>query len=414
MNNRLNSIVTLIVISNLALCILHVDVFADSGDEITLESAIQSAMQQNPVLKVYQEKVNVAQAQLDGIALLSNPELESEFIVGEHAEQVYELTKSIELGGQRGHRKQIVKINLEKVDLELNDEIRKLKKSVTIAFYQVVLHQEKLKLAKEIIKHNQQMYEMVQFQFEAGDIPILQVGLANIQLQSARRDSATIENELQLAQLDLNELMGTPLDVPHIASGEYDEITSVNLRLDELKSRALAHRPDLNSVRLNIQLADRTHRLAKAANIPNLNIGGIAERSSGEIGFGVKFSIPLPVFDRNRAEIDTAKAQKHEDNAEINNLERQVIREVMAAYLSLNAAQQNLKFYDDNLLKLLNENLTLTRSAYELGEAQFFELILIQNEFVKTRFAYLDAITLYIKALVELEAAIGTSITLVE
>lgn len=206
MNNRLNSIVTLIVISNLALCILHVDVFADSGDEITLESAIQSAMQQNPVLKVYQEKVNVAQAQLDGIALLSNPELESEFIVGEHAEQVYELTKSIELGGQRGHRKQIVKINLEKVDLELNDEIRKLKKSVTIAFYQVVLHQEKLKLAKEIIKHNQQMYEMVQFQFEAGDIPILQVGLANIQLQSARRDSATIENELQLAQLDLNEL----------------------------------------------------------------------------------------------------------------------------------------------------------------------------------------------------------------
>lgn len=208
--------------------------------------------------------------------------------------------------------------------------------------------------------------------------------------------------------------MGTPLDVPHIASGEYDEITSVNLRLDELKSRALAHRPDLNSVRLNIQLADRTHRLAKAANIPNLNIGGIAERSSGEIGFGVKFSIPLPVFDRNRAEIDTAKAQKHEDNAEINNLERQVIREVMAAYLSLNAAQQNLKFYDDNLLKLLNENLTLTRSAYELGEAQFFELILIQNEFVKTRFAYLDAITLYIKALVELEAAIGTSITLVE
>ena len=389
-------------------------VFADSHEKITLEIAIQITMQENPTLKSFRERVKVTQAQLDGIALLSNPELESEIIGGEHAEQILELTKSFELGGQRGHRKQIARINLEKVKLELSDEVRQLKKSLTLAFYQVVIIQEKLKLAKEIINHNQQMFEMVQFQFAAGDIPVTQVGLANIQLQSARRDSATIENELRLAQLDLNGLMGTPFDTTPTATGKYDEIKSIGLKLDDLKSRALAHRPDLKSLRLNLQLTESTHRLAKAANIPNLNIGGIAEGSSGEMGLGVKFSIPLPLFDRNRSEINAAKAQKHADNAEINSTERQIVREVMAAYLSLNAAQQNLKFYDDNLLKLLNENLSLTRSAYELGEAQLLELILIQNEFIKTRFAYLNAIASYIKAFVELEAAIGTSITLNE
>ena len=335
-------------------------------------------------------------------------------IGGIHPEQTIELTKSFELGGQRGHRKQIAKINIEKVNLELTDEIRKLRKSITLAFYQVVLSQEKLKLAKESIKHNQQMYEMIQFQFDAGDIPVTQVSLANIQLQSARREYATLENDLRLAQLDLNRLMGTSLDATPTATGKYDEIESISLKLDDLKSRALTHRPDLKSQRLNLQLTESTHRLAKAANIPNLNIGGITERSSGMMGLGVKFSMPLPLFDWNRAEIDAVKAQKQKDNAQISNIERQIVHEVMAAYLSLNAAQRNLKFYDNNLMKLLNENLTRTRSAYELGEAQRFELILIQNEFVKTRFAYLDAIASYIKAFVELETAIGTPLTSAE
>ena len=399
---------------NFALCVSHSPLFADSHEEITLEIAIQTAIQKNPDLKVLREKVKVAQAQLDGIALLSNPELESEFIGGEHAEQNLEITKSFELGGQRGYRKQIAMINLKKVNLEVTDKVRKLQKTITHAFYQVVINQERLKLAKEIINHNQQMFEMVQFQFDAGDIGVSHVGLANIQLQSSRRDFATLENELRLTQLELNGLMGTSLDATPTAKGKYDEIKAISLKLDDLKTRALTHRPDLKSQRLNLQLTESTHKLAKAANIPNLNIGGIAERSSSEMGFGVKFSIPLPLFDWNRAEIDVAKAQKLEDNAQIENTERQIVRDVMAAYLSLNAAQQNLKFYDNNLLKLLNENLTRTRSAYELGEAQLLELILIQNEFVKTRFAYLDAIASYIKAFVELEAAIGTSLTLVE
>ena len=414
MNNRLSYTITFICMCIFVFYSSLNALFADSHEEMTLESAIKTAMQENPALKALREKVKVTQAQLDGIALLSNPELESELIGGVHSEQVLEITKSFELGGQRGHRKQIARINLEKVNLELTDEVRKLRKSITLAFYQVVLNQEKLKLAKEIIKHNQQMYEMVQFQFDAGDIPVLQVGLANIQLQSARREFATLESNLRLVQLDLNGLMGTPLDATPTASGKYDEIKSMGLKLDDLKSRALAHRPDLKSLRLNLQLTESTHRLAKAANIPNLNIGGIAERTPHETALGVKFSVPLPLFDWNRAEIDAAKAQKHEDNAQIDNTERQIVREVMAAYLSLNAARQNLKFYDDNLMKLLNDNITRTRSAYELGEAQLFELILMQNEFVKTRFAYLDAIASYIKAFVELEAAIGTSITLVE
>ncbi|MCE2400980.1 TolC family protein [Candidatus Poribacteria bacterium] len=407
-----------IIIAMIGMCFLTFNILLQSAyaiqiEEVNLESAIETALSENPALKAIREKVKVAQVQLDGIALFSNPELESELIGGSDAEQIFELTKTFELGGQRSHRKQIAKINLEKVNLILTEESQKLTKSVKHAFYQLVLVQEKLKLTKEIIKHNQQILDMARVQFEAGDISVTQVGLANIQLQSALRESATLESDLQLARLELNGLMGTSLDAALTAIGELPKEMSKDLDLDALKLHALVHRADLKSLRLNVKQTESTHRLAKAANIPDLSIGGIAERSLGSTGFGVKFSIPLPLFDWNRAEINAAKAQKQVDTIEITNSERQIIREVITAFVSLNAAQKNLKFYDDNLLKLLNENLTLTRSAYELGEAELLEVILIQSEFVKTRFAYLDALAAYHKAFAELEAAIGTSIGLV-
>ena len=388
--------------------------FSNGESRISLEIAIETALRENPELNAIREKVKVARARIDGIALLGNPELETEFLGGAHAEQKLELTKAFELGGQRGHRIRIAKTQLEKVDTELAKASQSVTKSVKIVFYELLLVQEKLKLAKEIVQHNEQMRDIAQTRFETGDISVTQANLANIHLQSALREAVTLESELQLAQLALNGLMGTPLEAARIAVGDLGEKASPDtlqkLTLDALKTQALAHRNDLKSLQLNAQLTESELRLSKAANIPDLSVGALAERSVGESAFGVKFSIPLPLFNRNRAEINATKAQQQVDTAQINNSEKQIVREVMAAFLSLSTTQKMLTFYEGDSLKLLNENIKLTRTAYELGETELLEVILMQNEFIKTRFAYLDALAAYHKALAELEAAVGTSL----
>ncbi len=388
--------------------------FSNGESRISLEIAIETALRENPELNTIREKVKVARARIDGIALLGNPELETEFLGGAHAEQKLELTKAFELGGQRGHRIRIAKTQLEKVDTELAKASQSVTKSVKIVFYELLLVQEKLKLAKEIVQHNEQMRDIAQTRFETGDISVTQANLANIHLQSALREAVTLESELQLAQLALNGLMGTPLEAARIAVGDLGKKASPDtlqkLTLDALKTQALAHRNDLKSLQLNAQLTESELRLSKAANIPDLSVGALAERSVGESAFGVKFSIPLPLFNRNRAEINATKAQQQVDTAQINNSEKQIVQEVMAAFLSLSTTQKMLTFYEGDSLKLLNENLKLTRTAYELGETELLEVILMQNEFIKTRFAYLDALAAYHKALAELEAAVGTSL----
>ena len=346
--------------------------------------------------------------------LLGNPELETKFLGDPHAEQSLELTKAFQLGGQRRHRIRIAKTQLEKVDAELAKASQFVTKSVKIAFYELLLVQEKLKLVTEIVQHNEQMRDIAQTRFETGDISVTQANLANIHLQSALREAVRLESKLQLAQLSLNELMGAPLETARVAVGELREKASPDtlqkLTLDALKTQALAHRNDLKSLQLNAQLTESKLRLAKAANIPDLSVGALAERSVNERAFGVKFSIPLPLFNRNRAEINATKTQQQVDTAEINNAEKQIAQEVMAAFLSLSTTQKMLRFYEGDSLKLLNENLKLTRTAYELGETELLEVILMQNEFIKTRFAYLDALAAYHKAFAQLEAAVGTSL----
>ena len=388
--------------------------FSNGERRISLEIAIKTALGENPELNVIREKIKVARARIDGIALLGNPELETEFLGGTHAERNLELTKTFQLGGQRWHRIRIAKTQLEKVDTELAKVSQSVTKSVKIAFYELLLLQEKLKLAKEIVQHNEQMCDIAQTRFEAGDISVTQANLANVHLQSALREAATLESKLQLAQLALNASMGTPLETARVAVGELREKASSEtlqqLTLDALKTQALIHRNELKSLRLNAQLTENELRLAKAANIPDLSIGALFERDIHQHAFGVKLSIPLPLFNRNRAEINATKAQQQVDTAHINHVEQQIVQEVMAAFLSLRATEKMLTFYEGDSLKLLNENLNLTRTAYELGETELLEVILMQNEFIKTRLAYLDALGAYYKALAELEATIGTSL----
>ena len=412
-----NHIFMLGIICLLALNIMPMpSAYSNEENRVSLEVAIQTAMRENPKLNAIREKLKVARARIEGIALLDNPKLETEFAGGIDGDQGLELTQSFQLGGQRGHRKRIAKIHLEKVNAELAEASRLLTKLVKVAFYELALVQEKLKLVKEVIQHNAQMHEIAQFQFEAGDISVTQANLANIQLQAALREAATLEGELALAQLQLNDLMGTSLETTHIAvNGLPEKIpteTSLQLTLDTLKTHALTRRNDLKSLQLNAQLTENELRLAKAENIPDLNVGALAQRDSGRNRLGIKFTIPLPFFDRNRAEINAAKAQQQVDAIEISRQKRQISREVMAALLSFRTAQKTLKFYEGDSVKLLDENLKLTRTAYELGEAKLLEVILMQNEFVEMRFAYLDALAAYYKALAQLEATVDASVEL--
>ena len=138
---------------------------------------------------------------------------------------------------------------IEKVNTEVVDAQRLLLKEVKEAFYELLLTQEKIKLAKSIVQLNEQILDIAEVQFEVGEVPITEVNLAKIELQSAIREQTELENERELAQLELNGLMGTPMERPHLAKGEL-KYQPLRLNLDVLKTYALANRADLKALQM--------------------------------------------------------------------------------------------------------------------------------------------------------------------
>lgn len=55
------------------------EAFSNKAGQVSLDEAIQTALRENPELNAIREKLKVARARIDGIALLGNPELETEF-----------------------------------------------------------------------------------------------------------------------------------------------------------------------------------------------------------------------------------------------------------------------------------------------------------------------------------------------
>ena len=117
--------------------------FSYEGGQVSLEVAIQTAMRENVELNLIRETLKVARARVEGIALLDNPKLETEFTGGINGNQGLELTQPFQLGGQRGHQRRIAKIHFEKVNVELAEASRLLTKSVKMAFYETVAYPRK-------------------------------------------------------------------------------------------------------------------------------------------------------------------------------------------------------------------------------------------------------------------------------
>ena len=66
---------------------------------VSLETAVQTALRENAALNAMRKKVRVARARIAGIALLDNPKLETEFAGGTGLRQGFELTQTFQLGG---------------------------------------------------------------------------------------------------------------------------------------------------------------------------------------------------------------------------------------------------------------------------------------------------------------------------
>ncbi len=389
---------------------------------ITVEEAVQVALERNLELKVQEQELGIAQGALVNARLFPNPELElqgeSDTVFSNEGESRFSvgLGQTFLIGPKRRSRIEIAELTMNKTRRDIENSRRLLRAQVKDAFYALLLLQERGKQADELIEINKRLVELTEGRFREGFGSALDVNLAQIQLQQVQSNRAQIEKELSVAKTTLNLFLGRPATAPLITAGEFTD-RPVQVDPAQLEQMAVTQRADLNSQRVAVEIAGKQIDLAKAERIPDVTVSldysqdrsvfpGLNFTDHSRLA-GLKLSVPIPLFNRNQGEIIQAKSRQTQATLERGLLHAVIEKELSDAATRLEVARQMVARIRDGILPLAGDHFRLAETAYARGQASILDVMEAQRRFSEARLGSLEAQYEYNVALVELERVIG-------
>ncbi|MCI0663761.1 MAG: TolC family protein [Acidobacteria bacterium] len=232
---------------------------------------------------------------------------------------------------------------------------------------------------------------------------------AKLEQQTFIGQEASAALSLERAKLDLLKSMGETRFDTHfrLADSDFSGPQTSAAELEHLRSEALAKRPELSLLRVRIDAERANLRLQQASATPDFEISAGYKRTGGfdtMIGY---VTIPLPIFNRNRAEIGRASARVTSAEQELLGEENYVRAEVEAAYRAAKRLEARLKELQRDFLKQADESGNIALVAYREGAADLYKLLETQRARNEARLLYFRTLNEYQQALMELNLAIG-------
>ncbi|WP_239077465.1 TolC family protein [Geobacter sp. SVR] len=412
------------------ICIVSPPVRAEAP-HLGLPQAVEYSLRNNGELKAFREEKGIHDAAVIRAGLLPNPTLELEggtgALTGSSAENSVSLwvLQEFPLAGKREKRRSVADREVEMYRWQLSDRERLLRAEVKTGYYDVLLAAKRADLAERAIELERQLLEIAGERLAAGDIPELEMNLVKVEL--ARSEGVRIEcaRVLSQARAKLWTLMGLPRgDAPAMA-GTIDSGTGTAMTKTaaDLKRLATGNRPDLKALEAEKGRGDADIILAQAERVPNLTAGLALKRdtTSMEIGgiegketavtIGMRLSMPIPLFDRNQAAVQEARARRNSTDSRRVAAVEAAEREVETAYAGYLDSEKLLSLYKNAIIPQFEENLKLSREAYRLGEIGIQSVIQEHKKFFEVNDGYLTALHGRQAALVNLESATATELT---
>lgn len=369
------------------------------------------ARRRAPVALASPARIDEARSRLAGASVFwrDNPTVDAE--IGRRTtaagksfkEFTFGVSQTLELGGKRSARIAEARAGVERETAAVGDALRQLLRDVSIAYFQVIAAQQRLKIALAAKANASELFAISDRRFKAGDIAQLPFNLARNSVARANAEVKAAEAGEISADSALRILLGLKPDEPLSVVGSLDEPAGS----EEGYLALIDTRADVRVLEAELKAAQAIGRIGDSLKVPDLAAGIGQKREEGADATVARVGITLPVFNRGQEQSALAQARKRRVEIELNALKAAIRHEVVAA-LAVNrkkaeAAQELSRI----ALPQLDENERLTVRSYEEGEIGLAELLLIRRETFETRREYVTRALEAALALVDLEFVSG-------
>lgn len=401
-------------------------VFAEPAP-LTVNEIVALALKHSTELSVLDHETAAKQSLALQAGTFGNPTLELQGSTGsltgspeEHSASVG-INQELPLNNKLLLRREAAQREAETVQRQRDNVARLLREEIATLALDYLMASKRQELATELLKLNSELVAISEVRFKAGDIPELDLNLARVEL--VRAETRLLEAVREKAPLRIRIASLTGLSEPELQLLEQYTAPNLPLSTQELVKQALASRPDHLALTRERERADAEARLAEAEALPNLTAGlfvqwqraktELGERSdvSSDTQLGVRLSMPIPVFDRNRHGKAAAQARLAAADSRRLALERTITAEVDAALSRLSASEHIVTMFEQGIIPQLAENLKLTQEAYRIGEVGILSVIDEQKKFFEVNDSYLSALHGRQAAQARLESAVGKDLS---
>ena len=389
---------------------------------ITLDQAIQFAVQHNHALAAARSTIRQNQAQEITANLRPNPTLswDTQFLplfnlnqfnwsyINNSAQFDLGVGYTFERGQKRQHRLQAAQDQTTVSRSQVTDNQRTLTFNVAQQFVAVLLAQSMIDLAQQDLMSFQQTVDLSEAQARAGAISEGDAIKIKLQLLQFQTDVSSARLSKVQALAALRQLVGfesVPQDYDVDGTLDYQPVHG---DLDTLKMLAVDSRPDLRAARQSIAAARSQQSLAVANGKRDLdvsfNYSHVADINSGAFFFNMQ----IPLFDRNQGEIARTReaiTQSQELAAEAS---EQVLSDVINAYEGVRTNDQIIGLYRSGYLDQSTQSRDISQYAYQRGAASLLDYLDAERSYRSNQLAYRQALANYMVTLEQLRQAVGT------
>jgi outer membrane protein, heavy metal efflux system len=399
---------------------------------ITIEQAVQEALQNNPGLLAEKLGIPVAEAAVITARLRPNPVVSAS---SDHLDWLgtgfseangagpTETALRIDFPWERGHKREY-RVDTagyaQKIaEAHVADSIRLLRLDVTLACIDVLEAKARLDLANDNLKSLEGVVQLNETRLQGGAIPPIELTRSRVAMLQFRSNVKTAELALTTARIRLQTLLGrgagqTPIGIIDVSDPLKIPIPPTAPTLDQIQARALTVRPDIQAARLDQARSRSELRLQLANGKVDYTAGAEYRRQQGINGTGNSvgffFSVPLPVFNRNQGEIARVTSEEVQLQKQIDALQSQVAGEVTGAYREYETARQLIGDIESDLLGLSQEARNTTTYVYQAGAGSLLDVLDAQRAFNDTMSSYYTAQADYRRAVSRLTSVVGEEV----
>ena len=375
----------------------------------TLSQAVATALRDNPDALIALAAIDSARGERRIAAALPNPTLSGL----PNTPYQYAVSLPLDVMPSRLYRTRAASIGVKASTLDRRDMLRQLRLSVTRAFLDVLLAQERRTLATDRRAAVLQLLVADSARVRAGDAPARNLVRSEVELARADAEQARAAVDVQVARGMLQALMGIANPDTGFAAIGSLAYRALATPAESLAPLALANRADLNAAQLRLQGSRESQRLASSLVLPTPVVSYVRQYTgpfeNGHFySLGVAFDLPLLNLrggERERAAASVAGARFAQDRVTIG-----VQRDVAAAEAEFRIQRALVERYESGLLRRMDDGLTAVRYAYTRGASSLLDVLDAVRSNAEVRSDYVVALHDYWVSVHALNAAVGVDV----